>query len=76
VVIVWGRRREPFGIRAAISEDGGRSWGPEIVIRDDLPNDNLGYPSVIEYAPGRLFTAHYGEDSDGVTGIHGTYFEV
>lgn len=76
IVIVYGRRKEPFGIRAAVSEDGGRSWGSEFVIRDDLPSPNLGYPSVIEYAPGKLFTAYYGEDVDGVTCIHGTYFEV
>jgi hypothetical protein len=76
VVILWGRRREPYGIRAAVSEDGGRTWGPELVVRDDLPTPNLGYPSVIEYAPGKLFTAYYGEDAEGVTCIQGTYFEV
>jgi hypothetical protein len=74
LLVVYGRRRAPFGIRAAISDDGGQSWGEEIVIRDDLPNDNLGYPSVIEYEPGRLFTVHYGEDGDGLTCIQGTYF--
>ncbi len=76
LVMVYGRREEPFGIGAVISEDDGVSWGPELVIRDDLANDNLGYPSVIEYQPGRLFTAYYGEDHDGVTCIQGTYFEL
>lgn len=74
--IVYGRRQAPFGIRGAISEDEGESWGEELVIRADLPNANLGYPSVIEYAPGQLFTAYYGEDHDGVTCVQGTYFTV
>jgi hypothetical protein len=74
VLIVYGRRRPPYGIRAAVSDDEAVSWGPEIVLRDDLPNDNLGYPSVIEYAPGRFFTAYYGEDDAGLTCIQGTYF--
>jgi sialidase-1 len=76
VVVVYGRRRAPFGIRAAISEDAGASWSEEIVIRDDLPNDNLGYPSVVEVEPGRLLVVYYGEDGTGTTGIHGTYFTL
>ena len=59
-----------------MSDDSGRTWSEEIVIRDDLPNDNLGYPSAIEYEPGRLFTVYYGENSEGVTCIQGTYFAV
>jgi hypothetical protein len=80
LLIIYGRRKAPFGIRAAVSEDEGQSWGEEIIIRDDLPDTdwgfNLGYPSVIEYAPGKLFTAYYGEDTDGVTCIQGTYFTL
>jgi hypothetical protein len=76
MLIIYGRRKEPFGIRAAVSEDEGESWSEEIVIRDDLPNRNLGYPSVIEYEPGKLFTAYYGEDADGMTCIQGTYFSL
>jgi sialidase-1 len=76
MLVVFGRRREPFGVRGAVSEDEGETWGPEFVIRDDLPNENLGYPSVIEYAPGKLFTVYYGEDRRGVTCIQGTYFQL
>ena len=76
VAVVYGRRREPFGIRAAISESEGETWGDEIIVRDDFPNGNLGYPSLIEYAPGKLFSAYYGEDAEGVTCIQGTYFSV
>jgi hypothetical protein len=76
LLVVYGRRRAPFGIRAVLSDDEGDTWGPELVVRDDLPNENLGYPSVIEYAPAKLFTVYYGEDGDGVTCIQGTYFDV
>ena len=63
-------------VNAIVSEDDGASWSGEIVIRGDLPNGNLGYPAAIEYQPGRLFTAYYGEDHDGVTCIQGTWFDV
>jgi len=76
ILIVYGRRRPPFGIRAAMSEDEAETWSEEIVLRNDLPNRNLGYPSVIEYAPGQFFTAYYGEDAEGVTCIQGTYFSM
>jgi hypothetical protein len=76
LVLVYGRRKPPFGIRASVSEDVGRTWGPELVLRDDLPNDNLGYPSVIEYELGKLFTVYYGEDAEGVTCIQGTYWSL
>lgn len=80
MLIVYGRRKEPFGIRAAVSADEGQSWSDEIILRDDLAptyqGHNLGYPSVIEYAPGKLFTAYYGEDTDGVTCIQGSYFTL
>lgn len=71
----YGRRKEPFGIRLCLSEDGGRSWQSEreIVVRDDLPNGDLGYPTTVEYAPNRLFVCYYGQEPDGVTCVQGTH---
>lgn len=78
--MVYGYRREQFGIRGTVSVDDGVTWCPEIVIRDDLTGldggSNMGYPSVIEYAPGKLFVAYYAQDGEGVTHIQGTYLEV
>jgi len=78
LLCTYGRRQEPFGIRACLSEDGGRSWQleAEIVARDDLPNGDLGYPTTIEYEPGRLFLCYYGQEPDGVTCVQGTYVDL
>ena len=75
LLCTYGRREAPFGIRLSLSEDGGRSWliDREIVVRDDLPNGDLGYPATIEYEPGRLFCCYYGQEADGVTCIQGTH---
>lgn len=74
LLCAYGRRVAPFGIRACLSEDGGRTWkiDQEIVIRDDLPNNDLGYPQTVEYAPSRLFICYWGQEPDGVTCIQGT----
>ncbi|NPV07064.1 MAG: exo-alpha-sialidase [Anaerolineae bacterium] len=78
IVCTYGRRSPPFGIRACLSEDGGRTWRveDELVVRDDLPNGDLGYPASIEYAPGKLFVCYYGQGQDGVTGVLGTYVNL
>ncbi len=46
VVAIYGYRLMPAGIRATVSEDGGRTWGPEIIVRDDGGSWDLGYPNV------------------------------
>jgi len=76
LLLIYGRRKMPFGIRASISEDEGETWGEEIILRDDLPNGNLGYPTIIEHAPGKLFAVYYGEDEEGTTHIQGTFFSI
>ncbi len=35
LVMVYGYRLMPSGIRAKVSEDGGRTWGGELIVRDD-----------------------------------------
>lgn len=59
VACVYGYRVRPWGIRARISEDGGESWGGEIVLRDDGGSWDLGYPRVTECAPGELLAVYY-----------------
>jgi len=73
----YGRRKDPYGIRMCLSDDDGRSWNidNEIVVRDDLPNGDLGYATTIEYEPGRLFTIYYCQD-EGTTCVQGTYVEL
>jgi len=59
IVLVYGYRVRPFGIRARVSADGGRSWGTELILRDDGGSWDLGYPRVVEHRPGRLLTVYY-----------------
>jgi hypothetical protein len=56
---VYGYRLPPFGVRARLSEDGGKTWGREIIIRDDGGSWDLGYPRVVEREPGQLLTVYY-----------------
>jgi hypothetical protein len=66
-----------------VSEDGGRTWGAEIILRGDGGSWDLGYPRVIERAPGELITVYYmNEKNDpiqmngGVRHIARTIFRI
>jgi len=59
IVCVYGYRLPPFGVRARVSEDDGRTWGREWIVRDDGGSWDLGYPRVVEHVPGKLLTVYY-----------------
>ena len=49
-----------------MSSDEGRSWDieNEIVLRDDLKNRDLGYPTTTQMDDGTLLTAYYARDEN------------
>lgn len=59
VVISYARREAPFGQRARISHDCGSTWSDEILLREDGPNWDLGYPCTTENQKGELVTVYY-----------------
>lgn len=62
LALTYGVRAEPYGIRAKISPDGGRTWGAERVLRRDAADWDLGYPRTVARADGRLVTVYYYND--------------
>jgi sialidase-1 len=59
LVCVYGYRLAPFGQRAMISRDAGKSWTTDLILRDDGPDSDLGYPSSIELDDGSILTVYY-----------------
>jgi len=59
LVCVYGYRQPPYSERAMISYDHGRTWEHGLVLRDDGPDSDLGYPASIEMPDGSLFTVYY-----------------
>ena len=76
VLCTYGYRREPFGIRAALSEDQGETWDMdhEIAIRDDGLYGDLGYPASIQLQDGRILSVYYFHGADGVRFIGGSIY--
>jgi len=63
--LTYGCRKPPFGMRARVSDDGGSTWGDEIVLRDDAGSHDIGYPRSIQRADGSMVTAYYYTDDAG-----------
>ena len=59
ICVTYGRRSRPYGVAARISADAGRTWGEEILLRDDGDSWDLGYPRTVVRADGTLVTAYY-----------------
>ncbi len=65
ILLTYGYRHEPYGQRACLSGDGGRTWdhGNEIVLRDDAPDGDLGYPASVECDDGAICTVYYQKEN-------------
>ena len=80
ILCAYGRRMEPGGVRAALSEDGGQTWDldNEVVLRDDAGyasslkggfswRADVGYPVSVQLPDDNILTAYYITESDGIT---------
>jgi len=76
ILCTYGYRREPFGVRAVLSEDEGETWDMdnEIVIRDDGVTSDLGYPASIQLDDDQVLTVYYFNAADGIRYIGASTF--
>ncbi len=59
LISVYGYRERPYGIRAMLSADGGKSWQTdEIIYEQDISGD-IGYPATVELDDGSFLTVFY-----------------
>lgn len=63
--LTYGYRSAPYGIRARLSSDGGRTWSPEIRLRDDAASWDVGYPRTVQRADGMIVTVYYAHEKGG-----------
>ncbi|MBY3515927.1 exo-alpha-sialidase [Rhizobium laguerreae] len=64
LLLVYGHRDPPFGIRMRMSFDDGRTWGAEKIIRSDGGTADLGYPRLVNRSDGSLLAVYYFNDGD------------
>lgn len=59
LLMTYGSRTPPYGIRAKLSQDNGQSWSQEFVIYDQGASWDIGYPCSLQLPDGRIVTIWY-----------------
>jgi len=78
VLLVYGYRHQPFGVRARVLEPECEQIesAPEIVLRDDGGNSDLGYPWATMISKHRALVVYYFNKANGTRYIAGTFLAV
>lgn len=77
LLLVYGCRHKPMGVRARLASSlEGLDDAEEIIIRDNSPSADTGYPTACILPDGRILVAYYIADDKGVRGIEGTILSL
>ncbi len=78
VLLVYGYRHAPFGVRARVldAECTNFATAQEIILRDDGGNGDLGYPWATMVSKNRALVVYYFNNGDGMRHIAGTVLEI
>lgn len=77
VLLVYGHRHPPYGIRARLldPECSDIVKAPEILLRDDGGGTDLGYPWAVALPGRRVLVVYYFQKGNGTRHIAGTWIE-
>jgi hypothetical protein len=78
VLLTYGYRHEPYGIRARIlnAECTDFKTAPEFVLRDDGDNRDIGYTWPVQLGDDRVLIIYYFNKENGTRYIAGTIIEI
>lgn len=60
--LTYGYRSKPYSIRAKLSSDKGKTWTPEITLREDGAAWDLGYVRSAQRPDGKVVSIYYFND--------------
>lgn len=71
--LTYGFRDAPHRICAKLSDDDGKTWGKEIILRDNGGDHDIGYPRTVQRPDGTVVTVYYFDEApDGERFIEAT----
>ena len=78
VFLVYGYRHEPFGIRARILNEECTDFdtAPEIIMREDGGNADIGYPWAVMMDDEHILVTYYFNKNDGIRHIAGSILKL
>ena len=78
VLLTYGYRHAPYGIRARVLDSECREWSEEIVLRDDGGGTDLGYSWPVLVDDRHVLVVYYfnRNQSRGMRSIEGTLLRI
>jgi hypothetical protein len=78
LVLTYGHRHPPYGVRAVVSTDEGLTWDTAhlITLRNDGAGYDLGYPRSVLLPDGTILTVYYFTMDDHITHVAATRWRV
>ena len=78
LLLTYGYRHPPYGVRAVVSNDEGEIWDADSawVLRDDGGAFDLGYPHSVQLKDGTVVTIYYFAQPGGMQHIACTRWRV
>jgi len=67
LVLTYGYRKPiqgPTSIRAKLSEDDGKSWGEELILRTGGGDEDIGYTRQVVRPDGKIVTIYYWQEDE------------
>lgn len=74
LLLTFGRRIRPMGCGLLFSDDGGTNWDHDhevLLAGDGVENGDLGYPSTVQLADGKIVTSLYYASGSEMSGPWG-----
>ena len=78
IVLTYGYRKRPYGIKAVVSYDNGKTWDTAntLTLRNDGLTWDIGYPSSVKIGDDQILTIYYFVDKDGTRFIESTKWSL
>ena len=76
ILCTYGYRKKPYGVRAVISCDQGHTWSDPIIIRENAPSWDIGYPCSLQLQDKSILTVYYFHEQDGIRYIASTIWNA
>ncbi len=65
LILTYGYRADPYGVRARLSYDNGQTWSREIIVSTSAFEGDMGYACSVERSDGAIVTVYYQKASRG-----------
>ena len=78
ILLSYGHRHAPLGVRAVVSSDEGETWDLEHIwaLREGGGSSDLGYPHSVQLGDGTVVTVYYFVEPDGMQFVGCTRWRV